>query len=259
MSIFKESADENLIQGRHILDSKVPAVETLVVNPLEEDIELPKVTFIKDVSGDETFKKMIIIPGRLSKIFLRIIPAYKVNEEIEGIDDLVTVEYQGKLHKVQSYSKRNCKVPIKNKTRVIMIDEAMPAIVVNYITKQLLKIIGEEQNGIIKTLVIGTSNDVSEGLYWKSSAAKNFKNGEFVSTCLANFLSYNNNSNIEYLIVPSEGPLSLPKVSAYEISEMCDQIIKTFKLDEDKSVKWKEDALKMWNIMGGEVVRSLYI
>ncbi len=39
------------------------------------------------------------------KIFLRIIPAYKANEEIEGIDDLVTVEYQGKLHKVQSYLK----------------------------------------------------------------------------------------------------------------------------------------------------------
>ncbi len=76
--------------------------------------------------------------------------AYKANEEIEGIDDLVTVEYQGKLHKVQSYSKRNCKVPIKNKTRVIMIDEAMPAIVVNYINQTASQNYWGRANGIIK-------------------------------------------------------------------------------------------------------------
>lgn len=259
MSIFKESADENLTQGRHILDSNVPAEGSLLLNPLNQDIELPKITFTNDVSNDDTFKKMIIIPSRFSQLFLRAIPAYKANEKIEGIDDLITVEYLGKTHKVQSYSKRNTKIPIKNKTRVVLIGEAMPAIVLNYICEQLLKIISDEKNGIIKTVVIGTSNDISEKIQYKSHTPKNFKHGEFVSAFIGNFLSYNHVAKIEYLIVPSEGPLLLPKVSASEISELCDLVIKSFKLEDDKGTEWKEDALKMWNIMGGEVVRSLYI
>ncbi|KAL6935924.1 hypothetical protein ACO0OL_002108 [Hanseniaspora opuntiae] len=241
MSIFKETADENLIQGRHILDSEVPAEGSLLRNPLDESIEFPKVTYLKDISSDET------------------IPAYKANEKIEGIDDVVRVDYQDKTYKVQAYSRRNSKLPIKNKTKVIVIDETMPAIVVNYITHELSKIIADDKNGVIKTMVIGTSNDVSKGLHWKSGASKNFKDGEFVSTYLANFLTYRSLSKIEFLVVASEGPLLLPKVSTDEISEMCDILTTSFKLDDDKSRQWKDETLKMWDIMGGELVRSLYI
>lgn len=259
MSIFKETADENLIQGRHILDSEVPAEGSLLRNPLDESIEFPKVTYLKDISSDETFKKIVVIPVRLFKLFLKSIPAYKANEKIDGIDDVVRVDYQDKTYKVQAYSRRNSKLPIKNKTKVIVIDETMPAIVVNYITHELSKIIADDKNGVIKTMVIGTSNDVSKGLHWKSGASKNFKDGEFVSTYLANFLTYRSLSKIEFLVVASEGPLLLPKVSTDEISEMCDILTTSFKLDDDKSRQWKDETLKMWDIMGGELVRSLYI
>lgn len=259
MSIFKETADENLIQGRHVLDSDVPAEGSLLRNPLDQSIEFPRVTYIKDISADEAFKKIVVIPCRLSKLFLKIIPAYKANEKIEGVDDVVRVDYQGKTYKVQAYSRRNSKLPIKNKTKVIVIDETMPAIVVNYITHELSKIISDDKNGIIKTMIIGTSNDVSEVLYWKSGASNNFKDGEFVSTYLANFLTYRQTSKMEFLVMASEGPLLLPKVSADEISEMCEIIVNSFKLDDEKSKEWKDDTLKMWDIMGGELVRSLYI
>ncbi|KAL6932992.1 uncharacterized protein HGUI_02711 [Hanseniaspora guilliermondii] len=259
MSIFKETADENLIQGRHILDSEVPAEGSLLINPLDECSEFPKVSYRKDISSDETFKKFIVIPVRFSKLFLKIIPAYKANEKIEGIEDVIRIDYQGKTYRVQAYSRRNCKLPIKNKTKVVVIDETMPAIVVNCICQELSKMITEHKNGVIKTMVIGTSNDVSKGLYWKFNTPKKFKDGEFVSTYLANFLTYNDLTKMEFLAVASEGPLLLPKVSTDEISEMCDKITTTFKLDDEKSRQWKEDTLKMWDIMGGELVRSLYI
>ncbi|KAL6928234.1 hypothetical protein ACO0SA_002966 [Hanseniaspora valbyensis] len=263
MSIFKESADENLVQARHILDTQLLPDNSIPRNCLSINDKLPKVKFVRDISNDEFFKKLIIIPEKFSKLFLKPIEKYKEKEDIEGRDIFMEIAYLDKEYKVNTFSNKNCKLPIKKRTKILVIDEAFPPIVKNEITLNLIKSFKSNQDKYLsQILAISTSNQVENMKFFNNKSEENLSNCEFVSSYIANLIAYSNKDlkiNMSYLILPSEGPVVLPKINFSEISQMCEQLKKSFNIEDAKFETWKEYAIKMWKIMDGESVNSLYL
>lgn len=262
MSIFKESADENLFQARHILDTELTS-ESVPKNCLSLNNKLPKVNFVRDISKDEYFKKLIIIPERFAKLFLKPVEKYKQKEKIPGEDILMEIEYLGVEYTIKTYSNSNCSVPVKKRTKILVVNETFPVIVNNYLSLELVKLFkSNEDKYLSKIVAISTSNQVEDLKFFSVKTEETLLNCEFTSSYVANLISYlskDSKINLSYLILPSEGPAILPKISLSKISEMCDYLKKIFNIDDNKLQGWKEHVIKMWKIMDGESVNSLYL
>ncbi|XBW37689.1 hypothetical protein QEN19_003273 [Hanseniaspora menglaensis] len=260
MSIFKESADENLVQARHIIDNQQFSDESVPKNCLVLNDSYPEVTFVKNIIEDEFFKKLIIIPERFLKLFLKAKEKYRENELSEGEEILFEIRYLNKSYTLKTFSTKNSQLPIKKRTKILVMKESFPPIVNNEITRQLVGLFNLKH--LSKVIAISTSNQVKKLKYFNAKSDVKLSNCEFVSNYSANLMSYLHNDmdlNLRYLILPSEGPATLPKISISEITDMCDHLKKLFDIDDTKFQSWKQHVIKMWRIMDGEVVNSLYL